>query len=189
MSRPVLPLPSAGQVQIRAALPGEVGTLREIDDDASALYASHGLSLELGPSHPFVRDEVARWRRCIERGAALLAVDAAGRGVGFAALSSVDGAPYLDQLSVRRAAMRRGVGAALLAHSLEWARAAGGTAIWLTTYDELPFNRPYYERRGFCVVPEAECGPRLRAHLTQQRRYLPVPPARVVMRRGLGGER
>lgn len=105
--------------------------------------------------------------------------------MGFAALDLLDGQPYLDQLAVTRAAMRRGVGRRLLERSAEWARDAGGPSIWLTTYAHLPFNRPYYERHGYVVVPEAECGPGLRKHLAEQRGHLPEPAQRVAMRRVL----
>jgi len=71
----------------------------------------------------------------------------------------------------------------LLTHAAAWASAAGSSALWLTTYAHLPFNRRYYERHGYRVVPEAEWGPEIRHHLSEQRRYLPAPKERVAMRR------
>jgi GNAT superfamily N-acetyltransferase len=112
-------------------------------------------------------------------------VDAAEASLGFAALDIVDGDPYLEQLAVRAAAMRRGIGALLLAHAAAWAKAQAGRALWLTTYSHLPFNRPYYERHGYLVVPEEDCGPGILHHLAEQRRYLPAPAERVAMRRPL----
>jgi GNAT superfamily N-acetyltransferase len=175
----------APRFAVRSALPNELDMLLAIDDDATALYAEHGAAIELHPGHVFVRDERARWLRSAELGRAFIAVDPLGTAVGFAALDKIDGEPYLDQLAVRRVAMRRGVGGALLACSADWARAAGGSAIWLTTYAHLPFNRPYYERRGYVVVPESACGPAIVHHLDEQRRYLPAPDQRVAMRRSL----
>lgn len=159
--------------------------MKAIDDDATALYAAHGCPIEMPPEHVFAIDEVARWARSVELGHALLAVDGAGAALGFAAVGTVDGAPYLDQLAVRVAAMRRGVGSRLLEAAADCARRMGGTCLWLTTYDHLPFNRPYYARRGYEVVPEEACGPDIRHHLEQQRRYLPEPSRRVAMRRAV----
>jgi GNAT superfamily N-acetyltransferase len=176
---------AASRFSIRPALPTELDVLTAIDDDASSLYAEHGVAIELDPAHVFVRDERARWLRSAELGRAFMAVDPLGTGVGFAALDRVDGEPYLDQLAVRRTAMQRGVGGALLECAADWARAAGGSAIWLTTYAHLAFNRPYYERRGYAVVPEAACGPGIVHHLDEQRRYLPAPEQRIAMRRPL----
>jgi GNAT superfamily N-acetyltransferase len=168
---------------IRPALPSELPILNAIDDDASTLYAAYGIPLELPAGHVFLREELARWLRSAELGCAFLAVDAAGTALGFAAVGAADGAPYLEQLAVRVSAMRRGIGGRLLERAADCARAAGATGIWLTTYGHLPFNRPYYLRHGYEVVPEAACGPDIRHHLDQQRRCLPEPTQRVAMRR------
>ena len=174
---------------IRRAQASEIELLRAIDDDAVTLYAEHGMPIELGSEHRFAREELRRWLRAADLGRVFLAIDEQGRGLGFAALDLIDGEPYLDQLSVRVAAMRRGIGRRLLAESDEWATAVGGSALWLTTYDHLAFNRPYYERHGYVVVAEAICGPGIRHHLDQQRLYLPAPAHRVAMRRVLSGSR
>lgn len=170
-------------VTLRFALPRELELLQDIDDDASGLYAAHGLAIDLGLNHPFVLAERTRWQRSARLERTFLAVDRQGDALGFAALDLVDGAPYLDQIAVRTAAMRRGIGQLLLARAAEWAHAAGGSELWLSTYDHLPFNRPYYERHGYVVVAEADCGPGIRQHLAEQRRFLPEPTQRVVMRR------
>jgi GNAT superfamily N-acetyltransferase len=178
--------PEEFSVSLRRATPAETELLRAIDDDACALYSAYGLAIALPADHPFARDELARWQHSAELGRVWLAVDAAGRGVGFAALDRIGEVLYLDQLSVRMSAMRKGVGRRLLAESLAWARAEGGQALWLTTYAHLPFNRPYYERAGFLAVPEDECSAGILHHLVEQRRYLPMPEQRIVMRHVLG---
>ena len=168
--------------EVRPALPSELGVLVAIDDDASQLYAEHGIQLTLTPDHEFCRAERARWQRSLTLGRALLAVDRDGHGAGFATLDWLDEAAYLDQLAVRLGAMRQGIGRSLLEHARAWGRAEGARALWLTTYGHLRFNRPYYERHGFEVVPDADCGPSLRHHLDEQRRFLPEPTERVAMR-------
>jgi len=170
---------------IREALPSELDVLHAIDDDASRLYTEYGVTIELGADHVFALAELGRWLRSAELGRAFLAVDASGTGVGFAALDVVDGAPYLDQLAVRVTAMRRGIGGCLLARCADWARAAGGSALWLTTYSHVPFNRPYYERHGYVMMPESTWGPGIRHHIDEQKRHLPAPIHRVAMRRVL----
>lgn len=170
---------------IRAAVASDHMALNSIDDEAAQLFGAHGVHIDLPPAHPFLRDESARWLRSAELERAFVAVDPRGAALGFAALDVVDGEPYLDQLSVRPSAMRRGIGRSLLARSIAWAQGFGASRLWLTTYAHLPFNRPYYERHGFVVVPEAQCGPGLRHHLDEQRRALPAPEQRVAMRRTL----
>jgi GNAT superfamily N-acetyltransferase len=175
----------AHAVVILLAQPSDIAQLRGIDDDASALYAEHGATIDLPADHPFARAELARWLRATELGRVFIAVEPSGARVAFAALDLVDGEPYLDQLAVRCSAMRRGIGGRLLARAAEWARDEGGDALWLTTYAHLPFNRPYYERHGYVVVPQLACGPQLVHHLDEQRRHLPAPEQRVAMRRVL----
>ncbi|HEY6562031.1 MAG TPA: GNAT family N-acetyltransferase [Polyangiaceae bacterium] len=154
-----------------------------IDDEATALYAETGLELVLGASHPFSQAEQARWRRSAELGRLFFAVNGEEVRVGLAALDELDEAAYLDQLSVRRSAMRRGAGRFLLHHAIAWAENAGHSALWLTTYGHLPWNVPFYTREGFELVPESECGADVRHHLDDQRRWLPLPEQRVAMRR------
>ncbi|HEY8945178.1 MAG TPA: GNAT family N-acetyltransferase [Polyangiaceae bacterium] len=170
---------------IRPASADDIDDLISIDDDAAHLYGEHGLRVELAPEHPFCRAERLRWHRSAQLGRAFLAVDARGTGVAFCSLDVLDGEPYLDQLAVRVSAMRRGLGRALLERAIEWSLGAGGSALWLTTYDHLPFNRPYYERYGFIVVPESSCNAGVLHHLEEQRRTLPAPADRVAMRRTL----
>jgi GNAT superfamily N-acetyltransferase len=172
-------------VTIRPADPAEIDLLCAIDDDATRLYASSGLEVNLGSDDAFVVAERARWLDSARRGDTFLAVDSDGQGVGFAALGKVDEQPYLDQLSVRLGVMRRGIGRLLLGRALEWAAHQDGGALWLTTWDHLPYNRPFYERHGFVVVPEAQCGPDVRYHLSEERQWLPAPDRRIAMRRPL----
>jgi GNAT superfamily N-acetyltransferase len=172
-------------VRVRLAEPEEIAVLVDIDDDASELYAQYGLSLQLSAGDAFALAERARWLASARRQRVFMALDPSDMPLGFAALDVVDEQPYLDQLAVRQLAMRQGVGQLLLRRALAWAELQAGRSLWLTTYAHLPFNRAYYERRGFVVVPEHACGPGVRHHLEEQRRFLPSPAERVAMRREL----
>jgi len=169
---------------IRPATPAELATLVALDADACRLYAQVDLHIDFPADHPFAVAERASWLRSLELGRGFLAVDDAGTSLGFAALDFVDGAPYLDQLSVRMESMRRGIGRALLARAIDWAR-DHGDALWLNTYDHLPWNRPFYENEGFEVVPPSAWGAGMASTVETQRQVLPRPELRVVMRRHL----
>ena len=168
---------------IRLARPDELDEMVAIDDDTGQLYAEAGVPIELSATASFVVDEQARWLEAARAGRAFFAIDARSEPAGFAVVSLLDAAPYLEQLSVRMRAMRRGIGTQLLRHAIDWAADQGGDGLWLTTYGHLPWNRPFYERVGFVVVPESACGPGVRHHLEEQRRWLPDPEQRVAMRR------
>ncbi len=156
-----------------------------IDEDAAELYAQSGIPLVLAADHPFSVAERALWTSSLEQGFCHIAVDGSGNPVGFAALAELDGTAYLDQLSVRLSAMRRGVGSRLLEAAIGWARARQHPSLTLTTYSHLPFNRPFYERRGFAILAGADVTPGLAHHLDEQRRHLPLPEQRIAMRRAL----
>lgn len=151
--------------ELRVGTAADIDTLCEIDSDASELFVRAGLDVELPNQHEFTLAERTRWLCSLSSGSTLLAVDASGGLLGFAASGARDGEPYLDQLSVRRHAMRLGVGTALLTETESRARTVGARTLWLTTYRHLSWNRPFYERRGFIVVPEAELGREMRAEL------------------------
>ncbi|TGD76070.1 N-acetyltransferase [Mangrovimicrobium sediminis] len=163
---------------VRTAGPGELEALIAIDDASSSLYAQAGISMSFDHDHPFVVAEAQRWAAAIERGDVYLACDPKGQPIGFTAAGMVDDQPYLDQLSVLPACMRRGVGAGLLQMVIAW---SAGRSLWLTTYSSVPWNRPFYERHGFVIVPEPDCGPELREILDKQRAALPEPDDRIAM--------
>jgi GNAT superfamily N-acetyltransferase len=104
---------------------------------------------------------------------------------GFAASGVRDREPYLDQLSVRTQYMRRRIGTALLTAAEKLAVIRGGRALWLTTYGHLSWNRPFYERAGFAVMSESAWGPEILEESAYERRWLPCPAQRIVMRKPL----
>lgn len=165
---------------IRPARAGEIDVASRIDDDACSLYADAGLAFDVSRHPAFFAREVAAWSDAAHDGRLLFACAPDGEPVGFAALGFVDGEPLLHQLSVRRAWMRRGIGRALVARAQRWSVRHG--ALWLTTYDHVPWNAPFYARMGFSRVDEGACGPELRAVLDDERRALPDPAHRVAMR-------
>jgi len=166
-------------LETRLASPADIDEIVSIDDDASTLYARAGLTVDFGPDHPFSRAERACWTAAARDGTVFLAGPPGGRAVGLLVMTRIAGAPHLEQLSVRVSAQGRGLGRRLLLRAMEW---AGSEPLWLTTYAHLPWNRPFYERHCFAVVPEPDCPPEIVAVLDDQRRWLPAPQHRIAMR-------
>jgi GNAT superfamily N-acetyltransferase len=172
-------------IALRIGLTADIDILADIDNDACALFVRAGLDLDLPTEHEVTMAERERWLICLAAETVLIAVDRAGAEVGFAAIGFRDAEPYLDQLSVRVSSMGRGIGTAMLRASMRMALDQGGHALWLTTYNHLSWNRPFYERHGFVLVSPEHCGEELRSELSFERRCLPRPEERVVMRKNL----
>jgi ribosomal protein S18 acetylase RimI-like enzyme len=173
--------------EIRTGSVADIDALCAIDVDAATLFTQAGLELNFpDQEHEFAQAERSRWLRSLAAGQTLLAAGAHGAPLGFAASSVLDDEPYLDQLSVATRCMRLGIGGSLLRASERAAQRAGARALWLTTYAHLPWNRPFYERAGFVVVPEGRCGPVILQEIAYQRHWLPCPEHRVVMRKSFG---
>ena len=111
--------------------------------------------------------------------------DAAGAPAAYLVAEPVDGALHVEQVSVHPRAARRGVGRALLDHAAEAAAGEGLAALTLTTFTEVPWNAPYYERLGFRAVPRDELTPGLRAVVEREAAHGLDRWPRVVMRRPL----
>lgn len=60
------------------------------------------------------------------------------------------------------------------------------TALTLTTFSDVPWNRPYYERLGFRVLDEVELSPGLRRIRREEAQRGLDRWGRVAMRRRLG---
>jgi len=107
--------------------------------------------------------------------------------VGFAHVEIIDpGTAHLDEIDVLPAHGRRGLGTRLVTEVCEWAAAAGYNSVTLTTFRDVPWNRPFYERLGFRVIPDAELSAALRAIVEDETRRGLDPSRRVAMERRCG---
>lgn len=84
-------------------------------------------------------------------GRAWVVADDADEPVAYLLVDVVDGNGNGngEQVSVHPTHARQGLGKMLLDTVAAWAEQRRPTAITLTTYSDVPWNRPYYERLGF----------------------------------------
>ena len=88
------------------------------------------------------------------------------------------------ELSVHPDWQGRGIGAALLRGCIIDAGNSGFTAITLTTFDEVPWNAPFYRRLGFVDRDPAD-NARLAQELAREEAHGMPPGSRVAMVRDL----
>jgi GNAT superfamily N-acetyltransferase len=169
------------RIIVRAARESDLLKLQDIEVDAGKVFAEIGMASIAAADPP----SIELLRTHIERGTLWVAVDSADRPVAYASASVVDGEGHLDQVSVRRSYARRGIGGALVEHVCEWARTQGLHAVTLTTFRDVEWNGPLYERYGFVPLAEVEQGPELTAiRVAERAAGIDVAP-RIAMRHTL----
>lgn len=134
---------------IRAARPEEIALLPQIENAADERYARVGLRrvIAMPPA------SIASLEQGRRDGRLWVATSPLNRVVGFALMKLLGGTAWLDQLSVLDRWQGRGLGAALIDRTAQRARALGHDTLYLSTYLGVPWNAPFYERRGFSSVP------------------------------------
>lgn len=101
---------------------------------------------------------------------------------GFLMASILDGDGHIEEVSVHPDAAGRRLGSKLIGAFVDWCAACGFGAATLTTFADVPWNRPYYERLGFAVVLPGAWGPAMARQVEQETAAGLDPSRRVVMR-------
>ena len=139
--------------------------LGAIEQRAAARFAGIGLEA-IARGRP---TSAAEYREAIAAGR-LWVAEAAGGGIAGLAIADVlDGEGFLAEISVLPEHGGRRLAARMIDAVAAWAAAQGCRSLCLTTFRDVPWNRPYYERLGFAVLDEAEAGPQLRAVRQKER--------------------
>jgi len=170
--------------RVRPAVPDDAPLLGAIECAAASRFAGIGL------------ERIAQGRPTSE--AEYLAATAAGRlwvveetaggaVVGLAIADRLDGEGYLAEISVHPEHAGRRLAVHLIDAVEAWAAGQGCRRLTLTTFRDVPWNRPYYERLSFSVLEESAAGPNLRAMRDRERaRGVDSHGPRVCMVRKIG---
>ncbi|KTC40361.1 GNAT family N-acetyltransferase [Pseudomonas sp. L5B5] len=75
---------------------------------------------------------------------------------------------HVLEVSVASDCQGRGIGKGLLRAAVEHARQQGLDALTLSTFRQLPWNEPFYQRQGFVTLQASELSPRLRQVLADE---------------------
>jgi GNAT superfamily N-acetyltransferase len=132
-------------VLIRLAQPAELPYLLEIENASGEPFRDIGMP-EIADDDPMSLADLAEHEVWV-------AIGAEGVPVAFIAVGDVDGATHVHQVSVHPSHARQGIGAALIEHVTRSER-----AVTLTTFRDVPWNAPYYERLGFRAVADISPG-------------------------------
>jgi len=167
---------------VRLGLPGESTQLQQLEIEAGEQFREIGMH-SIADDEPPALDEL---EAAIAQERLWVAEIDLEPCAGYAMATILDGAPHLVQVSVRPTHQRRGVGRALVNAGADWARHLGADSITLTTFRDVAWNGPLYERLDFVAIDDAELTDALR-RVRQQEIELGLDAAgpRVAMRRAL----
>jgi GNAT superfamily N-acetyltransferase len=164
---------------IRAARPEEIALLPQIENAADQRYVRAGLPqvLAMPPA------SLASLKRGRRDGMLWVATSPSNRPVGFALMQRPYGRAWLDQLSVLDRWQGRGFGAALIDRTAEHARSLGHDTLYLSTYLDVPWNAPFYRRRGFSSLPRGAWPKAFRWQFMVENSHGHPPWRRTIMQR------
>jgi chromate reductase len=170
-----------GDYSIVPARAEDVGEIPQIELAAARLLCGHAPESVLSET---TNDDVLR--EAVREGH-LWVARAGNTPVGFAHAEIIDArTAYLAEVDVRPAHGRRGLGTRLIETVCDWAASAGYESVTLTTFRDVAWNMPLYERLGFRVVPGAQLSAALHAIVEHETRRGLDPSRRVVMERRRG---
>jgi len=168
---------------IRPARPADAATLPAIERSAAELF-------RLDPALAWLADsdvpDATQHLQAVEQGHVWIAENTAGQLAGFLRAVEIDNQLHVEELSVSQHFQGRGIGRKLLLDVIEHARRQQLEAITLTTFRDLPWNAPFYQRMGFVPLNEVDAGPRLSAVLNDEIAHGLPGERRCAMRLMLG---
>ncbi len=106
--------------------------------------------------------------------------------VGFLLAEQFGTALYIAELAVARPFQRKGVGRALMIAAEGYATDAAYAELTLTTYRDLPWNGPFYQKLGFRELPPEALPFHLAARLGAEAEAGHEPHLRCGMAKPLG---
>ncbi|OZM72256.1 GNAT family N-acetyltransferase [Amycolatopsis antarctica] len=166
---------------IRLATEDDLAALPDIERAAGRCFAEIGMDAVAADEPP----APATLAGHVRRGHAWVHTAERNAPVAYLLLAIVDGCAHVEQVSVHPDHAGRRIGRGLLERAMGWARRHRYPAVTLTTFTAVPWNGPYYRRRGFRYLDRSEETPGLRRIRAQEAAHGLDRWPRACMRRDL----
>ena len=127
-------------VRIRPAVHEDLLTLRDVERTSGQRYRDYGLD-RVADDEPAPVEVLARYA---DDGRAWVAVDNSDQPIGYILVDIIDGGGHVEQVSVAPDHQGDGAGRALIEKVQTWAISMGLSALTLTTFGHIPWNRPLW---------------------------------------------
>ncbi len=145
-------------ISIRAASDQDADDLPDIERSSGTIFRGW-------PGLEWIADDTVQsadeHRALIAQGVALLAEDQRAGTVGFLNGELTPEGLHIWQIAVHGDWQGQGIGRRLIAAVCQLAVEKGATALTLTTFRDVPWNEPYYQRLGFRTLANDAITPRL----------------------------
>ncbi|EAQ28060.1 putative acetyltransferase [Erythrobacter sp. NAP1] len=146
---------------LRLARPADAERMPAIEAAAGELFRTVDGLAGLAGEHTL---PVERLERYIRKGHCLV-VHVGDEMVGFLVNEPFNRELHIWEVDVHPDQQGRGIGAGLIRACMVDARNSGFRAITLTTFRDVPWNAPFYEKLGFEEVTALDAHPRLAGEL------------------------
>jgi N-acetylglutamate synthase-like GNAT family acetyltransferase len=167
-------------LEIRPATSDDAQALLAISIRADQLFSAHGFP-QIAALPPMT---LAAFRRFLWDNCSLVAWLGDARA-GFAVCGDAADSFWLKELAVDPVHGRRAIGTALVAAVIGQASEAGHRSLFLSTFRDVPFNRPFYASLAFAAVDTETASEALRAQFLREVPAGIAPETRVLMVRAL----
>ncbi|WP_198413746.1 GNAT family N-acetyltransferase [Cryobacterium sp. TMT2-15-1] len=137
--------------------------ITEIERAAGEMFRNINMAI-VADDQPINRQDFQHF--VTDHGAFVWLVD--GVIVAYVLLEQVDGAAHIEQVTVHPEHACQGIGAQLIVLADSWARERELPAVTLTTFRDVPWNAPYYERLGFRAFLPRDWGPTMSARMDSE---------------------
>ncbi|MGX7743349.1 GNAT family N-acetyltransferase [Rhodopseudomonas parapalustris] len=169
-------------IRIRPARDHDIHLLPDIERSSGEIFRQ-------SPGLEWIADDAVQseeqHRTLIADGVALVAELQSYGVLAFLNGEVTPDALHIWQMSVHRDHQRRGIGRRLIDAAHRLATDHGVTALTLTTFRDVPWNEPYYQRLGFITLGDDDLCPRLRAVLDAEEQAGLPKARRCAMRKPL----
>ncbi|MFJ4193859.1 GNAT family N-acetyltransferase [Pseudomonas sp. NPDC089534] len=143
---------------VRPARESDACALPDLERSAAQLF-------RLDPSLAWLADapvpDAEEHRQAIRASRVWVAQSNDGQLSGFLRAVETDRQLHIEELSVSQHFQGQGIGRKLLSAAIELARREQLAAVTLTTFRDVPWNAPFYQRMGFELLGPEQTGPRL----------------------------
>lgn len=168
-------------VLIRLAMPEDTSQLPDIEQSAGLLFRQIAGLEWIAEDHVMTADQhlpailaQSTWVACEQ-----------DVPVAFLSAERTLGILHIREVSVHARVMGRGIGRSLIKAAVAAAQASGLTALTLTTFRDVPWNEPYYQRLGFETLAADDLDQRLHSILADEVSAGLPGDRRCAMRRNL----